>query len=48
MVECRIGVHGLLQIHTQLFPDTLELSQILVVLALVLYLGSDACRKQFV
>lgn len=40
-----LRVHCFLQIHAQLFPDRLELFYVLVVLALVLYFGFDACDR---
>lgn len=37
------GEEVLLEDHTELFPDALQLLEVLVVLALVLDLGVDAC-----
>jgi hypothetical protein len=39
-----LGVHGLSELDAELFPDALELSEVLVVLALVLDLCLDACK----
>lgn len=41
-----LGVEVLLQRHTELFPQGLELLQVLLVLALVLDLGLDACEGE--
>lgn len=38
-----VGVHALLEIDAQLFPDALELLEVFVVLTLALHLGLDAC-----
>lgn len=38
----RLGVHGLSELDTKLFPEALELGEVLVVLALVLDLSLDA------
>lgn len=40
-----LGVQLLLQRHTELFPEGLELLEVLLVLALVLDLGLDTCGK---
>jgi hypothetical protein len=40
-----LGVHGLSELDAELFPDALELSEVLVVLALVLNLGLDAWKR---
>lgn len=37
-----LGVHGLSELDAKLFPETLKLGKVLVVLALVLDLGLDA------
>lgn len=41
------GVQVLLEVDAQLFPHGLQLFQVLVVLAVVLHLGLDACGKDF-
>jgi hypothetical protein len=43
-----LGVHGLSELDAELFPDALELSEVLVVLALVLDLCLDACKGWYV
>ena len=40
---CRLWVHGLLEVDTELFPDAIEFLNVLVVLALVLHLCLDSC-----
>jgi hypothetical protein len=47
MINLRgLGVHGLSELDAKLFPDALELGEVLVVLALVLDLCLDAWKER--